>query len=98
MEVSTKRFSPFHPIPDTILKLLQSPETQRIKYKKETITTFRILSTPFCPKSFQNTTDDASLSCLYDDASPHQVLPIKDNTSSSPLPSRMFFLLLLLFS
>jgi len=41
--------------------LLQSPETQGIKYKKETITTFRIPSTYFCPKSFQNPTDDAAL-------------------------------------
>jgi len=71
MEVSTKRFSLFYPALDTILKLLQSPETQGIKYKKETITTFRIPSTPFCPKSFQNPTDDMSLSCLYNNVSPH---------------------------
>ena len=79
----------FHSALDTILKLLQSPKTQGIKYKKETITTFRIPSTPFCPKSFQNPTDDMS---------PHQVLLIKDDVSSLPLPSRIFFLFLLLFS
>jgi len=89
MEVSAKRFSPFHPILDTILKLLQSPETQRIKYKKKTITIFRILLTPFCPKSSQNPTDD-----MFS----HQVLLIKDDISLLPLPSRMFFLLLLSFS
>jgi len=38
--------------------LLQSPETQEIKYKKRTIATFGFSSTPFCPKSFQNPTDD----------------------------------------
>jgi len=52
MEVGVKRFFFFHPVLDTILKLLQSPETQGIKYKKKTITTFRIPSTSFCPKSF----------------------------------------------
>jgi len=83
---------------NTILKLLQSPETQRIKYKKETIITFRISLTPFCPKSSQNPTDDMSLSCLYDDAFLHQVLSIKDDASSLPLPSRIFFLFLLSFS
>jgi len=88
----------FHPALDTILKLLQSPKTQRIKYKKKTITTFRIPSTPFCPKSSQNPTNDTSLSCLYDDAFSHQVLPIKDNVSSLLLPSRMFFRLPLLYS
>jgi len=31
MEISAKRFFFSHPAPDTILKLLQSPETQRIK-------------------------------------------------------------------
>ena len=52
MEVSTKRFS-FSILPalDTILKLLQMFETQRIKYKKETITTFRIPSTSSYSKS-----------------------------------------------
>jgi len=51
IEVSAKRFSLFsHSVPDTILKLLQSPKTQGIKYKKETITTFRILLTLSCPK------------------------------------------------
>jgi len=84
MEVSAKRFSSSsHPALDTILKLLQSPETQGIKYKKETITTFRILSTPSCPKPSQNSTDYMSLSCL---------LPIND---AYPLlfPSRIFFIL-----
>ena len=43
MEVSAKRFSSFvYPALDTILKLLQSSETQGIKYKNETIITFRI--------------------------------------------------------
>ena len=45
--------------------LLQSPETQELKYKKETITTFRIPSTPFYPKVSQNPTDDMALFCLY---------------------------------
>jgi len=49
---------------------LQSPETQEIKYKKRTIATFGFPSTPFCPKSSQNPTDDAS---------PYQVLSIKDD-------------------
>ena len=75
----------------TILKILQSPETQEIKYKRETITTFRIPSTPFCPKFSQNPTDDATLSFLYDDAFSHQVLFIKYDASPSPLPSRIFF-------
>jgi len=44
---------------NTILKLLQSSETQGIKYKKKTITTFRIPLTLSCPKSFQNPTDYA---------------------------------------
>ena len=88
----------FHFAPDTILKLLQSPETQGIKYKKEIITTFRIPSTSFCPKSSQNPTNDASFSCFYNDTFPYQVLSIKDNVSSSLLPSRIFFLLLLSFS
>ena len=88
----------FPPTLNTILKLLQSSETQGIKYKKKTITTFRIPSTSFCPKSSQNSTDDMSLSCLYDDVSPYQVLSIKDNVSSSLLPSRIFFLFLLSFS
>jgi len=51
MEVSAKRFSLFpYLASDTILKLLQSSKTQGIKYKKETITTFRISLTPSCPK------------------------------------------------
>jgi len=98
IEVSAKRFSFFSPsapyAPDTILKLLQSPETQGIKYKKETITTFRIPSTPFCSKSSQNPTNNASLSYFYDNAFSHQVLPIKDDMSLSLLPSKIFFLLL----
>ena len=71
--------------------LLQSPETQEIKYKKKTITTFRIPLTLFCPKFSQNPTDDMVLSCFYDDAFPYQVLPIKDNASPSLLFSRIFF-------
>jgi len=43
----------------TILKILQSPETQEIKYKRETITTFRIPLTPFYPKTSQILTNDA---------------------------------------
>jgi len=78
--------------------LLQSSETQEIKYKRKTITTFRIPLTPFCPKASQNPTDDAALFFLYDDAFPHQVFPIKDDTSSLPLPSRMFLCLPLSFS
>jgi len=63
MEVNAKRFSLSpHPALDTILKVLQSPETQGIKYKKETITTFRIPSTSFCSKSSQNPTDYMFLS------------------------------------
>ena len=66
MEVSTKKFSSFlHPVSDTILKLLQSPETQGIKYKKETITTFRILSIFSCPKFSQNPTDYVFLSYFF---------------------------------
>jgi len=71
--------------------LLQSPETQEIKYKKETITTFRIPLTPFCSKASQNPTDDTALSFLCDDTLSYQVLPIKDDASSLPLPSRIFF-------
>jgi len=78
--------------------LLQSPETQELKYKKETITTFRIPSTSFCPKTSQNPTDDAVLFFLCDDVFPYQVLSIKDDASSSLLPSRIFFCLPLLYS
>jgi len=78
---------------NTILMLLQSPKTQEIKYKEKTITTFGFPLTPFCPKSFQDLTDDMALFCLYDDVSPHQVLPIKDDTSLLLLPSRIFFCL-----
>ena len=84
MEVSAKRFFFLsYSTLDTILKLLQSPETQGIKYKKETITTFRIPSTLSCPKSSQNPTDYASLSCLF---------PIND-TFLLLFPSRIFFIL-----
>ena len=63
MEVGVKRFLFLsNCTPDTILKILQSSETQEIKYKRETITTFRIPSTSFCPKASQNPTDDAALS------------------------------------
>jgi len=45
MEISTKRFSLYSFFSlNTILKLLQMSKTQRIKDKKKTITTFRILS------------------------------------------------------
>jgi len=77
---------------------LQSPETQELKYKKETIATFGFPLTPFCPKSSQNPTDDVALSFLCDNAFPYQVLSIKDDISSSLLPSRIFFHLPLLFS
>jgi len=73
-------------------------ETQEMRYKKETITTFRIPLTSFCPKSSQNPTDDMALSFLCDDAFPHQVLSIKYNASSLLLPSRIFFQLPLLYS
>jgi len=60
MKVNAKRFSLFsHPVLDTILK---SPETQEIKYKKETITTFRIPLTSFYSKFSQNPTDYMFLS------------------------------------
>ena len=63
--------------------LLQSPETQELKYKKGTIATFGFPLTPFCPKSSQNSTDDAALSFLFDDVFSHQVFSIKDDMSSS---------------
>ena len=66
-------------------------ETQEMRYKKETITTFRILLTPFCPKSSQNPTDNMALFFLCDDAFPYQVFPIKYNMSSLSLSSRIFF-------
>ena len=78
--------------------LLQSPKTQEIKYKKETITTFRIPLTLFYSKISQNPIDNMALFFLYDDAFPYQVLPIKDDMSLSLLPSRIFFHLLLLCS
>jgi len=94
MVVGVKRFFPLsNCTPDTILMLLQSPETQEIKYKKKTITTFRILLTPFCSKAFQNPTDDMALSFFYDDTFLYQVLPIKDDVFSLLLPSRIFFCL-----
>jgi len=63
MEVSARRFSfSSYPTLDTILKLLQSPETQEIKYKKETITIFRSPLTLPCSKSSQNSTDYTSFS------------------------------------
>jgi len=74
---------------------LQSPETQELKYKKGTIATFGFPLIPFCPKSSQNPTDDMAPFCLDDNVSSHQVLPIKDDASSSPLPSRIFFCFLL---
>jgi len=72
-----------HPAPDTILKLLQSPDTQGIKYKKETITTFRILSTFSCSKSTHNSTDYTSLFCLF----------LINDIFLSLFPSRIFFIL-----
>ena len=69
-----------------------------MRYKKKTITTFRIPLTPFCPKSSQNPTDDVVLSFLYDDMFSHQVLPIKYDASLSLLSSRIFFWLPLLYS
>jgi len=72
-------------------------ETQEMRYKKETITTFRILLTPFCPKSSQNPTDNMVLFFLCDDAFSYQVLPIKYNMSSLSLSSRIFFWLSLLY-
>jgi len=69
--------------PNTILKLLQSPNTQEIKYKKKTITTFRIPLTLSCPKSFQNPTDYMSFSCLFS----------INNMSLLPFSSRIFFIL-----
>ena len=84
IEVNAKRFSFFSsPVPNTILKLLQIPETQGIKYKKETITTFRIPLTLSCSQSSQNPTDYASLSCF---------LPIND-AFLLLFPSRIFFIL-----
>ena len=77
---------------------LQSPETQELKYKKETITTFGFPSTPFCSKSSQNSTNNTALFFLCDDIFSHQVLPITNDMSLSPLSSRIFFLLLLSFS
>ena len=62
MEVSTKRFS-FLILSalDTILKLLQIVETHRTKYKKKTITTFRIPLTSSHFKSSQSPTAYAFL-------------------------------------
>ena len=99
MEVEVKRFLLLSNYTlDTILMLLQSPETQEIKYKKKTITTFRIPLTHFCPKASQNPTDNVALFFLYDNVFPHQVLPIKDDVSLLLLSSRIFFCLPLLCS
>ena len=46
-------------------------ETQEIRYKRETITTFRIPSPPFSPKSSQIPTDNAVLSFLCDNTFSH---------------------------
>jgi len=63
IEISTKRFSSSSPCsPDTILKLLQMSETQKIKDKKKTITTFRIPLTSSHSKSLQSSIAYASLS------------------------------------
>jgi len=55
IEVSAKRFFLFSSSCSlgTILELLQSSETQRIKYKKKTITTFSAYLTLSHPKSSQ---------------------------------------------
>ena len=55
--------------PEYYIKVLQSPETQEVKYKKRTITTFGFPLTSFCSKSSQNPTDDMALSYLYDNVS-----------------------------
>jgi len=74
MKVGVKRFLLLsNCTPDTILMLLQSPETQEIKYKKETITTFRIPSTPFYPKASQNPTYDVALSSRDSRVSGHSL-------------------------
>jgi len=62
IEVSVKRFFFLLSALDTILKLLQSSKTQGIKYKKETITIFRIPLTPSCPKFSPNPIDYIFLS------------------------------------
>jgi len=99
MEIGVKRFLfQFNYTLDTILKILQSPETQEIKYKRETITTFRTPSSPFCSKTFQIPTDDTALSFLYDNTFSYYVLSIKDDMSSSLLLSRISFYLFLLCS
>jgi len=77
---------------------LKSPETQELKYKKGTIATFGFPLTLFCSKSSQNSTDDMALFFFCDDVFPYQALSIKDNVSSPPLPSRIFFCLPLSFS
>ena len=80
------------------IKILQSSETQEVKYKKGTIATFGFPSIPFCPKSSQNPINDVALFFLCDNAFSHQVLPIKDDVSLSLLSSRIFFHLSLLCS
>jgi len=62
MEVGVKRFLLLsNCTPDTILKWLQSPKTQGIKYKKKTITTFDVPSVSSYAKSVLMPSDDASL-------------------------------------
>ena len=53
------------------IEILQSSETQEIKYNKGTIATFRIPWPPFCPKASQIPTDDVALSFLCDNVFPH---------------------------
>ena len=80
IEISAKRFSSSPCSPDTILKLLQMSETQKMIDKKETITTFRIPSTLSHSKSPQSPTAYTFLS---------QILSIND---TFPFPSRIFFI------
>jgi len=63
IEISAKRFPLLSLCSlDTILKLLQSSETQRIKYKKKTNTTFGTFLTPSYSKFPQTPKAYASLS------------------------------------
>ena len=62
MKVSSKRFLSSSCSLNTILKLLQSSETQRIKYKKKTITAFSAPLTSSHPKSSQTPEAYTSLS------------------------------------
>jgi len=62
MEIGVKRFLFLSNYTlDTILKRLQSPKTQGIKYKKETITTFDVLSASSRAKSVLIPSDNMSL-------------------------------------